>query len=533
MRNKTLIVRWLKIVLIAFVYGVSLYPYVDLWIPLMGISLFLGFATYMGGFLVIDAFQNRGDARLIKAALAGQRGKDGKPRAILGRIYPFDDPIFAPFSVRECAIYSYDIYQEYWKKSRTESSGTVAEPVIYSGYHQAPSEIRTGSERVRILGFPELSDVPEEETTSHGRIESYIKQTDFTQPKGGFIEGVNELSKAIQVDENGAATEDFQFRERVPGHSLKSREQVVKKESDVCLIGIFDAARGGIVPDNRLFGRTMKLIPGTENQILSKLTKGSGIGAAFGFVVAVLCISVGLLPYAPDSWLKRIPAGDRLVKYRNEALARNAMLARQNKTSDKMKQEQKRPVSNKAGRAQEQPAQDARTMYVTRLIQNGDAERLREELTKGLDPDIHIPGGNGYSLPLIEAINFNQLEIARLLLKSGADINAVNSYMINGLDAAISSRNTDAVKLLLGAGAEIPTRDAHSLSPLNRAILNQDAEIVALLLEAGADPSPPGCDQYIATLPVEGQKADRIRELLNNARKKGASILSSGIHSNP
>jgi hypothetical protein len=496
-RNKTLIIRWLIILSIAALYGFSLYPYANLY-PLMGISFFLGFATYLGLNLMFDVFQNRGDARLIKAALAGRRGADGKPRAVLGKIYSLEDPISAPFSGRKCAIVSYDIYQEYWTKRGTQSGSSVAEPIIYSGYRLAPSEIQTGSEHVKILGFPDLSDVSEEETTSYGRIESFIEQTNFAQTEGGFIEGVNDLSKTIQVYDSGAA----------------AQEQIVEKGSDVCLIGIFDALRGAIVPDKRPFGRSMKLITGTEKQVLSKLTKHSDVVVVFGLVVSVLCISVGLLPHAPDSLLERFPAGDDLIQYRN------AVLSQQSKISHKLKPQPKQPVSHKMEREQRQPTTEVGTLNVTLLIQNGDVERLRKELSEGLDPDIHIPSGNGYSLPLIEAINSNQLEIARLLLVSGADINAVNSYTINGLDAAISARNTEAVRLLLGEGAEISSGDAHGLSPLNRAILNQDAEILTLLLEAGADPSPPGCDHYIATLPADSDKADRIRELLDNARER-------------
>jgi len=512
-RNKTLIIRWLIILSIGALYAFSLYPYADLY-PLMGISFALGFATYMGISLVIDVFKNRGDARLMETALAGRRGKNGKPRAVLGKIYPLDDPIIAPFSGRECLIVSYHIYQEYWRERGTQSGSSVAEPISYSGYHLAPSEIRTGAEQVKILGFPELSDIPQEETTSYGRIESFIQDTNFTQAEGRFMEGVNELSKTIRVHDSGAASQDFQFREPVPGHSLKSRERIVQKGSDVCLIGIFDALRGGIVPDNRPLGRTMKLIPGTQKQVLSKLTRSSGIVVGFGLVVSVLCISVGLLPHAPDSLLVRLPKGDELIQYRKKVLSQQGTILH------KPTSQQKRPVSRKMKSEQRQPATDQGNLKVMFLIQNGDVEALRQELREGLNPDIHIPLGNGYSLPLIEAINFNRLEMALLLLESGADINAMNSYTVNALDAAISARNAEAVRFLLAAGAKIPSRDEHTLSPLNRAILNQDAEILALLLEAGADPSPSGCDQYIAALPADSDKANRIRELLNSARKE-------------
>ena len=100
MRNKTLIIRWVKILLIALLYGISLRPYAELY-PLIGISLLLGFATCLGVSLVIDAFRKRGDARLIKAALAGQSGRERKTRAVLGKIHPLDVSVSAPFSGRE------------------------------------------------------------------------------------------------------------------------------------------------------------------------------------------------------------------------------------------------------------------------------------------------------------------------------------------------------------------------------------------------------------------------------------------------
>ncbi len=339
MRNKTLVVRWLKILLISSIYGVSIYPYAPSWMLLLGISIALGFGTWMGVSLVIEVFQNKRDARLIASALNGQKGVNGKPRAVWGKVFPLDDPIMAPFSGRECQIIGYDIYQKYWVKRRPQNSGSVAEPISYTGFHLAPSEVRTGSENVKILGFPELSDVAEKETTQYGGIASFIEQTRFTKPKKGFIKGVNELTRTILVGENGAAAENFKHRNPVEGQSLKSREQIVSKGAEVCLIGIFDVFRGGIVPAKRPFGRTMRLIPGNGKQVLSKLSKDSGTVAVFGFVVAVLCISIGLLPHVPDDSLRRIPAGDYIVQ------TLNSMNPQRKIVSNKTKQEKKQPVA--------------------------------------------------------------------------------------------------------------------------------------------------------------------------------------------
>ena len=322
------------------------------------------------------------------------------------------------------------------------------------------------------------------------------------------MKGVNDLSTTFHLDKNGAASRDFQFREPVEGQGLKSQEQTVEAGANVCLIGIFDSSRKGIVPDNRPFGRTMKIVPGTADQVLSKLTSASVTVLVFGMIVATLCIFTGLLPYAPDSLLARVPAGDKLIAWRN------SVRPRQHIAPEKTKPEQKHELS----------AADRETLnkllHVDTLIQNGDAGLLRKELENGLDPNIFIPKPNGYTLLFIEAITCNQMEIARLLLEFGADINAVNSYMASGLDTAVTYRNAEVVKFLVEAGAEIYPGDARRLSPLNRAILNQDVEIVYILLEAGADPSPPGSEQYLATLPADSENAIRIRELLEQANRR-------------
>ncbi len=75
------------------------------------------------------------------------------------------------------------------------------------------------------------------------------------------------------------------------------------------------------------------------------------------------------------------------------------------------------------------------------------------------------------SFLFIEAVVYNNLDIAHLLLEFGADINAVNSLLFNGLDTAITYRNTETVKFLLEARAEIYPGDEQRLTPLNRAIL--------------------------------------------------------------
>ena len=101
MRNKTLVIRWVKIFLISSIYGVSIYPYAPFWMLLLGVSIALGFGTWMGVSLVIEVFQNKRDARLVSSALNGQRGMHRKTRAVLGKLFPLDDQ---PFQGDTCMI---------------------------------------------------------------------------------------------------------------------------------------------------------------------------------------------------------------------------------------------------------------------------------------------------------------------------------------------------------------------------------------------------------------------------------------------
>lgn len=516
MKNKTLIFRWLQILLISIPYCVSFYPYYgEAILLLLGISFALGFVTWLGINLAIDPFHRWEEARLIKAALEGnQSGVDGKRIAVLGKIYPLAEPITAPFSGQECLIVGYDIFHQYFKRT-LEGKNIHSNPIIYSGYHMAPSEIRGRTEKVRILRFPDISEVPENETTSYGMNRPFIEKTAFTPRfKGSFIEGVNELSRVIPLDENGAAAEDYQFRELIPEQTIKSREQVVKKGADICLIGVYNAAQKGIESSRSRFGRSMRLIPGTGKSISASLKKDSGIVLIFGFVVFMLCISAGIFPHTPDTLLQQLPVSDKLIAFRNKAFPRQVTVP--HTVTKKQKKTSTRPVNKE----QVQPDIENETLKLIDLIQQGDVDSLKKELEEGLDPNMHIISGDNFSLPLVEAIIENQIEVARLLLDFGADINALNSYNVNGLDAAVSASNVEAVTFLLDAGAEILSGHAHGISPLNRAILNQDVEIVTLLLEAGADPLSPEIDLYLPYLPAEGDKADKIRELIENARGK-------------
>jgi ankyrin repeat protein len=105
------------------------------------------------------------------------------------------------------------------------------------------------------------------------------------------------------------------------------------------------------------------------------------------------------------------------------------------------------------------------------VLTNGAAEHICELLSSTAVLVCDFQDG---FCPLDLAVEHNHCEVARLLLKYGADPN---------------SRNEKAVALFLAAKArgELPAqRGAHA--PLLRAVARGYAEITKALLDAGADP---------------------------------------------
>src|SRR6267143_273459 len=115
----------------------------------------------------------------------------------------------------------------------------------------------------------------------------------------------------------------------------------------------------------------------------------------------------------------------------------------------------------------------------------GRVGRVRElleknpELVKAYSPD----GWTALHL------NFGNLEIVRLLLDSGADINAVskNGFSATPLQGAAAFKAIDLAQLLIARGANVNCRGEEGGSPLHEVAGNGQIELVKLLLANGAN----------------------------------------------
>jgi ankyrin repeat protein len=113
----------------------------------------------------------------------------------------------------------------------------------------------------------------------------------------------------------------------------------------------------------------------------------------------------------------------------------------------------------------------------------------REELTLliGHGADVNTANNNGFT-PLFVAIEKGNPELVALLLKNGADVNAIHKNgWFTPLFSAVEQGTPEIVALLLKHGADVHAVDQNEFTPLFNAVHKGNSEIVALLIKHGAD----------------------------------------------
>ncbi|MEX1170379.1 MAG: ankyrin repeat domain-containing protein [Chloroflexota bacterium] len=114
---------------------------------------------------------------------------------------------------------------------------------------------------------------------------------------------------------------------------------------------------------------------------------------------------------------------------------------------------------------------------------------------------------------------FAKPEAARILLDAGAQVGmvAANEMRVQPLHSAAAGRQIEICRLLLAGGAEVDARQAGGFTPLHEAARNGDPEMVELFLSAGADPTARTEDGRTAADIAEGSAhpdvARRLRDI--------------------
>jgi ankyrin repeat protein len=166
---------------------------------------------------------------------------------------------------------------------------------------------------------------------------------------------------------------------------------------------------------------------------------------------------------------------------------------------------------------------------------NGSENEIRQLLAKGTDVNSRATFSVGKThriTPLMNAVVGGNLQIVKLLVENGADLNLQDSNGITALIHAVLHKNTAIVKYLVESGANIDIQDNETLNALFYAVLDENPNftIVKYLVDGGANVNVK--DNFGNTAAVYAYKS-RQMEIYNYLIKNGNATVSGALFYNP
>lgn len=122
---------------------------------------------------------------------------------------------------------------------------------------------------------------------------------------------------------------------------------------------------------------------------------------------------------------------------------------------------------------------------LVRLVQNGDAARLKQVLELGAAPNT---ADSGRITLLMHATRYNQPHIVQLLMDTGpCDLEQHNMQVRTALHHSTATGHLNIAEQLISAGCDINARDCSGATPLHLAVNLGHIGLVPILVAAGAD----------------------------------------------
>ncbi len=122
-------------------------------------------------------------------------------------------------------------------------------------------------------------------------------------------------------------------------------------------------------------------------------------------------------------------------------------------------------------------------------VEQGDSAKVREILSeKRARNSVNVPDEQGQS-PLLRATWLNHIDIARYLIRSGADVNQADAihdspYLVAGAEGRL-----EILRMTLEKGADLRSVNRYGGTALIPAAEHGYVKVVDLLLKAGVDPN--------------------------------------------
>ena len=171
-------------------------------------------------------------------------------------------------------------------------------------------------------------------------------------------------------------------------------------------------------------------------------------------------------------------------------------------------------------------------MTLRKMSREGDTHGVQRILSSGL---VNVDCDDGIDTPLILAAIMGHLEIMRLLINAGANVNwcgptdlgkEYNRKRFSPLIKATSYNEIEVVKLLIDAGAYIDQADGIGRTPLQYAVNAGCVDLINLLLDNGADinsADEDGTTSLILAIMI-GIPANLFSDIVKLLIKRGADL---------
>lgn len=120
-----------------------------------------------------------------------------------------------------------------------------------------------------------------------------------------------------------------------------------------------------------------------------------------------------------------------------------------------------------------------------KLASKTDREVMQILLDAGFDPNSSVGYRHFVNSPLSAASGHGDVELVKLLITGGADVNG--DRFTRPLNRAAGYNFTEVAKVLIDAGADLDVVGIFGYNPLNLAALADHVEVAEILLDAGMD----------------------------------------------
>jgi len=127
-------------------------------------------------------------------------------------------------------------------------------------------------------------------------------------------------------------------------------------------------------------------------------------------------------------------------------------------------------------------------VQLAKAIEAGDLAQVKKLLAQGVDPNRRIPEYRTYCTPLFVAVEKGKLDIARVLLNSGADPKIENQSGDPVMVFASDAGREPFARLLMESGVGIDSTNSKGVTALMRGVRYDEAADVQAKLALGADP---------------------------------------------